>query len=141
MPPTISSPHPISIQHVKQYMQSQTLPAGWNLIESPQSSIVLHKPTFNKSSGQVATKFSLVIKDGHSWELILPQGFPVAHNIPIFLESNVPNKLHSPSLIVNLLTIVNSAEVCIGNPNEKYYVLREYNEGRFLDHRRKLIQM
>ena len=114
-----------SFNRVRLTSHQVRLPAGWTLVESP-AKIVLAKSVCSNMCA--VTTFSVIIEENFGWSILLPQGIPIPRDSYIF--SLFPFVCDSET-IMKVLRAVDGASMCEGNPDEKFYSLKQWKAGRF----------
>ena len=114
--------------------ESGMLPQGWvdasqHIVPSGNIELVLCKPRSCQPNRNVTIGFTLRVEPDFRWKLFLSS--EEVHSCP-FLAS-VPGHLNTVSQIVSLLTALDSAKICEGNPDAKFHVLSGWIKGVFMD--------
>ena len=79
----------------------------------------------------LTASFSLHVQDNFQWHLSVHGQQLQTISCP--LVEQLPSTLKSIANIEQVLTLVNSAKVCEGNPDEKFRSLSVARKGRFMD--------
>ena len=75
----------------------------------------------------MVTTFSVVIKEGFCWDVVLPHGVSIPKTSHLFQQQE---HLHDDKVISVLHDL--DAPVCVGNGNNKFHALKQWKSGRFL---------
>ena len=102
------------------------LPNGWTLVDSAE--IVLAKSVYVEREQKVVTTFSVVIKEGFCWDVVLPHGVSIPKTSHLFQQQE---HLHDVDKVISVLHDWD-APVCVGNGNNKFHALKQWKSGRFL---------
>ena len=102
------------------------LPNGWTLVDSAE--IVLAKSVYVEREQKVVTTFSVVIKEGFCWDVVLPHGVSIPKTSHLFQQQE---HLHDVDKVISVLHDLD-APVCVGNGNNKFHALKQWKSGRFL---------
>ena len=103
------------------------LPNGWTLVDSAE--IVLAKSVYVEREQKVVTTFSVVIKEGFCWDVVLPHGVSIPKTSSHLFQQQ--EHLHDVDKVISVLHDLD-ALVCVGNGNNKFHALKQWKSGRFL---------
>ena len=112
------------------------LPEGW--VTSFVQVSLLHTPFFAlyrklSSDNPSVDLISVTITPDCTWSLSIgPYQLDLTHCQ--LLKQFLHNKLNSLDLLVQLLSQLDNITFCIGNPDEKFTVIKERHRGEFKDH-------
>ena len=113
----IPSPNLVSLRN--RLATLQVLPAKW-CDRSNDDSMILCRVDIPCGHLLPVVDFSLVIESSHSWSLFYHNQklvCPAIHNTPPLLES--------PADVTRILAIVESSNICTGNPDQKFLCLQQ----------------
>ena len=102
------------------------LPNGWTLVDSAE--IVLAKSVYVEREQKVVTTFSVVIKEGFCWDVVLPHGVSIPKTSHLIQQQE---HLHDVDKVISVLHDLD-APVCVGNGDNKFHALKQWKSGRFL---------
>ena len=106
------------------------LPSGWLLLDTTPAQLVVAKSVFMASICISTTTFSLVVEESFQWKVMLPQGIALPHSSH-FVQSQPLTITHADG-ILNILHILDSATICVGNSDAKFRELKEWKCGKFV---------
>lgn len=107
-------------------LRSKVLPSGWTLVKSTE--VVLAKSMYIEKDEKVITTFSVVIKEGFCWDVVLPYGVSIPKASHLFQQHNLLDDVDQVISVLHEL----DAPICVGNGDEKFHALKQYKAGRFL---------
>lgn len=116
---------------VSHFVSGQSkLPEGWAILEGPSSNIIFTKCTTSRSGLGVAA-YSLVINQDHSWNVALQCGSIIPSHS--YLHVTHPLHLINTDSIQQVISSLDSANICTGNQDEKFYAMSDKRNGKFLN--------
>ena len=113
----IPSPNLVSLRDRLKTLQ--VLPAEW-CDRSNDESMILCRVNIPRGHILPVVDFSLVVENSHSWSLFYHDRklvCPAIHNTPPLLQS--------PADVTRILHIVESSNICTGNPDPKFHHLQQ----------------
>ena len=122
----------------KRVSESKLLPSGWtaNLqtlssSNATSSALTICRLQFPDVPTRVNVSFVLTIYEDFRWSVRF-YGHTLETSTCVFLSS-LPTALCSANLVHVVLTALDSATVCVGNPDQRFMQLATHHKGEFHD--------
>ena len=112
-------------------VQLMLLPSGWIDITSGADQLSLCHIVRPPAAGLPTVNFTLVIDTNLSWKLYFFKQRVEIDRCPTFATTSTTMK--SPTDIMNVLSVIETSQVCVGNPDEKFLPLLKHRQGLLLN--------
>jgi hypothetical protein len=122
--------------HISEVLKTMALPSGWVQLDSTQEStpIVLCAMTPGSSSQPAEASITLKVLNDRSWT-----AFVYGHSIRNTHLAILPQSIGNVGSILQIVTHLNCAQICIANHEECFYSLSAERKGKFKNSRGDVI--
>lgn len=123
----------------KRLLESKCLPAGWTCSVVSATNLALCRLSVPEGTASADVMYMVTISCDFTWKVCIGQT-----DVPICeceALHNAPSLLTSPRQVVQLLALIESCKVCVGNADKKFSELVVQRNGKFIDKSGKLRHM
>ena len=112
----------------KQLLESKCLPSGWVCSVTSNTSLALCKLTVPEGLASAKIAYMVTVSCDFSWKVSIE--FQVQENV---ILHTAPTLLTSAMSVMNVVEMLDSYKVCVGNSDEKFSRLIAQRNGKFMD--------